>query len=92
MSKINLYDIDKIRNINETRVWNLISYFLEEHPNVCSCRDCVLDILAITLNIIPQHYQANEDDLVEAIKKVSDDDILVQMSIAAEKVNKFPHH
>lgn len=92
MSKINLYDIDKLRNINEIRVWDLIAEFLEQHPQLCNCRDCVMDMLAITLNTIPPHYQANEDDLVEAIKKVPDDEILMQMSIAAERVSKHPHH
>ena len=92
MSKINLYDYDKIRNINEPRVLELVAEYLEDNPNICTCWDCVLDIIAITLNNIPPHYQANEDDMVEAINKVSDDEILMQIQIAAERVAKFPHH
>jgi competence protein ComFB len=92
MTIINFYDIDKLRNVNEKRVWELLPDFLNANEGICTCRDCIMDMVAITLNAIPPHYQANAEDLTEAIKKVSDDDILLQLSIAAERVKKHPHH
>lgn len=92
MSKINLYDIDTLRNINEVRVWNLAQQFYKENTKFCSCRDCILDTIAITLNNITPHYQISEDDYSEAENKVSDKEILDSMEKAAIKVNKNPHH
>ncbi|BAI81421.1 conserved hypothetical protein [Deferribacter desulfuricans SSM1] len=91
MSKINIYDIDKIKNINEKRVWELLINFYEEHPEFCTCRDCVLDVAAITLNTIPPHYQVS-DDISTAIKKISDEEILKVILEAAIRVSKYPHH
>ncbi len=92
MTIINFYDIDKLRNVNEKRVWDLLPDFLTANEGICNCRDCVMDMVAITLNSIPPHYQANAEDLTVAKQKVSDDDILLQLSIAAEKVKRHPHH
>ncbi|MGA1861957.1 late competence development ComFB family protein [Deferribacter thermophilus] len=91
MSKINIYDIDKIKNINEKRVWDLLVTFYEQNEEYCTCRDCILDVAAITLNSIPPHYQVS-DDLTHAIDKISDDEILKVIEEAAKRVSKFPHH
>ncbi|MGA1846412.1 late competence development ComFB family protein [Deferribacter abyssi] len=91
MAKINIYDIEKIKNVNEKRVWNLIVEFYESHTEYCTCRDCILDVVSITLNTIPPHYQVS-DDLTIAINKISDDEILKTIKKAADRVAKYPHH
>jgi len=92
MSKINLYDIDMLRNVNEVRVWDLAQRFFQEHSEYCTCRECILDTVAITLNNIAPHYQISEDDYSEAENKVTDEEILDAMKRAADKVKKHPHH
>ncbi|KAA0257712.1 competence protein ComFB [Deferribacter autotrophicus] len=91
MAKINIYDVEKIKNINEKRVWDLLVQFYETHSEYCTCRDCILDVVSITLNTIPPHYQVS-DDPAPAIKKISDEDILKTIKEAADRVAKYPHH
>lgn len=92
MAKINIYDYEKIHNINEKRVWNLLIKLVEEDDTICTCRDCILDIVAITLNNIPPHYQINEENYSEAYKKISEEEIYEQLQIAAKIVKTHPHH
>jgi competence protein ComFB len=92
MAKINIYDYEKIHNINEKRVWNLLIKLVEEDNTICTCRDCILDIVAITLNNIPPHYQINEENYSEAYKKISEQEIYEQLLIAAKIVKTYPHH
>lgn len=92
MAKINIYDYEKIHNINEKRVWNLLIKLVEEDSTICTCRDCILDIVAITLNNIPPHYQINEENYSEAYKKISEEEIYEQLQIAAKIVKTHPHH
>ena len=63
MSKINFYEIDNIRNINEKRVWDLLSKYLDSHTDICDCRDCILDIAVIVLNNIKPHYQVTDENI-----------------------------
>jgi len=92
MSKINFYDIDDIRNINEKRVWDLLSEFLKDNVEYCTCRDCVLDYAVITLNNIKPHYQVTDERLENIAKKTSNDEILAEILKAAKIVKNNPHH
>lgn len=92
MTKINIYDYDKIHNINEKRVWKILIQLIEKDDSICTCRDCILDIVAITLNNIPPHYQIDDDDFSRAFEKVSNEKILSELLKAVEIVKKNPHH
>lgn len=93
MGKINFYEIDSIRNINEKRVWSILSQYLDAHQEVCTCRDCILDIAVIVLNNIKPHYQVTEENIDKrAYEKVSDKDIYNEIEQAIKIVNKNPHH
>ncbi|MCA1928209.1 MAG: late competence development ComFB family protein, partial [Calditerrivibrio sp.] len=82
MSKINQYDIDQLKNVNEKRVWDLLADYLDRDESVCSCSICVLDMAAIVLNSIQPHYQTYEESIDEAIKKVSDELIIEKIKLA----------
>ncbi|MDY6821832.1 MAG: late competence development ComFB family protein [Deferribacterota bacterium] len=93
MSKINFYDLDNIRNVNENRVWRLLSGYIDEHNDVCSCRDCILDIACITLNNIKPHYQVTDEKIEKrSYEKVTDEEILEEINKAVKIVQKNPHH
>lgn len=92
MGKINQYDIEQLKNVNEKRVWDILADYLDQDDSVCKCSICILDIAAIVLNSIPPHYQTFEDSLEEAKKKVSDELILEKIKLAVERVKKYPHH
>jgi competence protein ComFB len=93
MSKINFYEIDNIRNINEKRVWDLLSQYLDSHTDICDCRDCILDIAVIVLNNIKPHYQVTDENIKNRpYEKVSDKEIYIEIEKAVKIVNKTPHH
>ncbi|MGE4319588.1 MAG: late competence development ComFB family protein [Deferribacterales bacterium] len=92
MLKINQYDIEMLKNINEHRAWEIFPIFLEHNPDVCTCSSCVLDIMAITLNTLPPCYQTNEPNVIAARNKVSDEEIYRKMKEASIIVKKRPRH
>ncbi|MEF3255581.1 MAG: late competence development ComFB family protein [Deferribacterales bacterium] len=92
MGKINQYDIDQLKNVNEQRVWDLLAEYIEKDNDLCTCSICILDIAAIVLNSIPPHYQTFEESLDKAKAKVSDELIIEKIKLAVEKVKRYPHH
>jgi competence protein ComFB len=93
MGKINFYELDNIRNINEKRVWSILSQYLDAHSEVCNCRDCVLDIAVIVLNNIKPHYQVTDENIENRpFEKASDDEIYNEIERAVKIVNSSPHH
>ncbi|QAR32219.1 competence protein ComFB [Geovibrio thiophilus] len=92
MAKINYYDVDALRNVNEKRVWDMLPFFLERNPNICACGGCALDIVAVTLNNIQPCYQVYEDGVERAREKVSEEEIYRQMTAAAKLVGSNPRH
>jgi competence protein ComFB len=93
MGKINFYELDNIRNINEKRVWLILSDYLETHDEVCDCRDCILDIAVIVLNNIKPHYQVTDENIKNRpFEKVSDKIIYEEIEKAVKIVKNNPHH
>jgi competence protein ComFB len=92
MLKINQYDIDLLRNVNEQRAWEILPIFLERNSDFCTCRSCILDIMAITLNALPPCYQTDEFNISSARTKVSDEDIYRRMKEAYQIVKERPRH
>jgi competence protein ComFB len=82
-----------LKNINEKRVWSMLSDYIEnsDTSDMCLCGICLTDIAAITLNSIPTHYQV-EEHLTSAQEKVSDTEIFRQMKRAIAMVKVRPHH
>lgn len=92
MAKINYYDVESLRNINEKRVLDMLPFFLERNAQVCACGNCALDIAAITLNNIKPCYQVSEESIEKARKKVTDEEVYRQMTAAARLVDLNPRH
>jgi len=92
MLKINQYDIELLKNVNEQRAWEIFPIFLEHNPDVCTCSSCILDTMAITLNSLPTCYQTNEHNVNAARNKVSDEEIYRKMKEASLVVKKRPRH
>lgn len=92
MLQINQYDIDMLKNINEQRAWEIFPVFLEHNGDVCTCRSCILDIMAITLNTLPPCYHSEEHNMSAARNKVSDEEIYRKMKEASLIVKARPRH
>lgn len=82
-----------LKNINEKRVWEMLSLYLEEADTsgMCLCPICLTDIAAVTLNAIPAHYQT-EPNLTRAKEKLSDVELFRQLKKAILLVSSRPHH
>ena len=95
MPSLNVFHyMDDLRNVNEKRVWNILSEYIDsvsEEEGLCLCSICLTDIAAITLNSIAPHYQ-QEEHLSVARERLPDAEIFRQMKKAIEKVKNKPHH
>ena len=85
--------MEDLRNVNEKRVWQMLSDYLENNDTegMCLCGICLTDIAAITLNSIPPHYQT-EEHLSVAQEKLPDIEIYRQLKRAIDMVMARPHH
>jgi len=92
MIQINLYDIEMLKNVNENRAWEILPVFLDNNTDLCVCRSCILDLMAITLNTLPPCYHSEEHNISAARNKVSDEEIYRKMKEASIIVKKRPRH
>lgn len=91
--------VDLTRLINEAE--NLVIEELEnqlnenENSSICACEDCILDMIALTLNNLQPAYRSSYTGLVYAQELQSDknkDLYKKEVKKAIEKVKKNPSH
>ncbi len=88
------YDLDSIGNRSEQIVYESIQKLVAEKA-MCTCQECVLDLVAWTLNhVTPQYYTSlltplNPDPAREHKVRVE-----VDLAIASglKKLKAHPHH
>ena len=83
----------KLKNVHVDRVLRAVETFMADGRARCSCQECSLDILAMTLNQIPPRYVVNEAlmDLHDARhSRLSDARLLEHLEAAAERVGLQP--
>ncbi len=89
------YDLESIGNRTEQIVHEEIERLVQEGTAMCTCQECVLDLVAWTLNhVTPQYYTSlltplNPDPARERKVRVE-----VDLAIAAglKKLKAHPHH
>ena len=89
------YDLESIGNRSEQIVYEAIGRLVEEGTALCTCQECVLDLVAWTLNhVTPQYYTSllmplNPDPARERKLRVE-----VDLAIASglKKLKAHPHH
>lgn len=92
MAKLNIFDMDQLKNVNERRVWEILSDYLDNYPDdICKCGVCVVDMAAIVLNHIKPCYQVDEK-IETAVTLVPDSAIMQQIEKAVKLVSIRPHH
>ena len=52
-----LYNTAELTNMTEELVFDTIDRVIQEFPETCRDRDCMLDIAAIALNLLPARYR-----------------------------------
>jgi competence protein ComFB len=90
-----VYDLESIGNRSEQMVHEAIEELVEEGTALCTCQECVLDLVAWTLNhVTPQYYTSllaplNPDPARERKLRLE-----VDLAIASglKKLKAHPHH
>ena len=89
------YNLESLGNRSEQIVHEAIGRLVEEGATMCTCEECVLDLVAWTLNhVTPQYYTSllaplNPDPARERKVRVE-----VDLAIASglKKLKAHPHH
>ena len=96
-----LYNTNDLTNMTEELVFETIDRLIDEFPEACRDRDCMLDIAAVALNLLPARYRttpfqtapAGVFGLVEDIP-LEDLTAMAEQAVrkAIEQVMKHPKH
>jgi hypothetical protein len=88
-------ELDILINRNHENVLDAVEGYIEATPDFCRCRDCRLDLAALTLNRAPARYYVSEYHM----KYYGDSDegpnekrITRIINEAAAIVARRPHH
>ena len=85
----------RVINVNEERVINAVRNFVEAGKAACDCDECLLDLLAISLNRTPPRYIVNDIHMNcfgEPAGSPPDEELDQIVAKAAELVAEKPHH
>ena len=97
MALLDMHDLDYLKNEAEQAVLIELERQLNYLPEyICTCRDCVLDIMALTLNSIKPLYRVTLMGKIytriAADENAYADNVRKAVSKAIEKVHKNPFH
>ena len=88
-------EVVRVINLNEKRCVQAVREYIEAGKAVCECEECVLDILALTLNNTPSRYIVNDIHMNcfgEQNHKPDDEELAKIVENAGNQVAKRPHH
>jgi Late competence development protein ComFB len=88
-------ELDILINRNHEMVLDAVETYLDEKPDFCRCRDCRLDLAAITLNRAPGRYYVSEYHMKyygEGDEGPDDRRVRRIVNEAAAVVTRRPHH
>lgn len=102
MTKTDNLNLDKIKHNLKNHTEDLVLETMEEllvenqYNNICTCRQCLLDIASYALNRLPPKYIASaKGDLHTKISEFHQQaqvDLISAVTRAIKKVAKNPHH
>jgi len=95
-ANVSIYEVqDELINENIKIVFPLIDKYQKENKIPCSCKDCMLDIAAITLNSLkPRYHVSLIGDFYQTIKSINEYKKKVEETLkkAIARVSERPHH
>jgi competence protein ComFB len=97
MAFIDAYNLENLRNEAEILVFNELEKQLEAYTgDLCRCDDCVVDMAAISLNVVKPLYRHSLLGTLYAAQALGDTtyagSIQQAVSQAIEKVRENPAH
>ena len=88
-------ELDILINRNHENVLDAVEGFIEATPGFCRCRDCRLDLAALTLNRAPARYYVSEYHMKyygDSDEGPDDKRLARIINEAAAIVTRRPHH
>ena len=88
-------EVVRVINLNEKRCVQAVREYIEAGRAACECDECILDILALTLNDTPSRYIVNDIHMNcfgEQNQHPSDDELAKIVEKSALQVAQRPHH
>lgn len=85
-------------NVTEEIVRGLVSFLLRgsEYQTFCRCRQCELDIMALTLNALPPKYVASSSSRDRVFREMNTPEMIEEINRqiihAIHVVGKAPRH
>jgi competence protein ComFB len=95
MSLSDRYDLDKLINHSAEVVYDRIESVLDERDDICHCEECVLDLVAYTLNHVKPLYGTSLlGQLHPSAEKQRKMDEKISRSIieGLKRIARHPHH
>ena len=89
------YDVSTVHNQSEERVYIRVEKALEEHPEVCRCSTCVLDLVAFMLNRVTPRYSTGllgELHPRKLLERKMGLEIELSLKAGMERLRRHPHH
>jgi competence protein ComFB len=89
------YPIDRIRNRTAEMVHEAVERLLGDRPELCRCEECVLDLVAYTLNRTTPRYATSllgplaPDPALERRIRL---EIGLALEAGTRKLKEHPHH
>lgn len=88
--------MSELKNVIEDLVREKLDEYLEKRDDICKCKQCKLDILAIVLNNFPPKYIVTKKgeaySRLNALSLQFNVDILTAIIQACEIVKRNPRH
>jgi competence protein ComFB len=89
------YNLDNLENLGMRLVLARVGEYLEEHPRFCRCEQCVLDLLAYTLNHVSPVYRTSLLGPLtgsDPMRKKLELEIGIALDEGALRVERNPNH
>jgi len=88
------YDLDKLRNRTMELVLARIEKLIEERDDFCKCENCILDLIAYTLNHVKPFYMTSLLGPIDNGKKEKQIELGIELALKAglKRIKEHPHH
>ncbi len=89
------YNLETVGNRSEELVYETIERLIDEGADMCTCEECVLDLVAWTLNhVTPRYYTSLLSPLTPdpALERKVRVEIDLAIASGLKKLKEHPHH
>jgi len=88
------YDIEKLRNRTMELVLKKIEKLMEERDDFCKCENCILDLIAYTLNHVKPFYMTSLLGPLDGGEKEKRIELEIDLAIngGLKRIKEHPHH